>query len=109
MLLASVQQVCHASITFRFRVPLNRSHRATDWNNIRRCGGPSNCSPCGAAGNSMSTVSENTILLGTIDDEKRVRAGGVDTIDIDVIRTQQWLGRVRLAHRQILTDRLRLP
>jgi len=33
----------------------------------------------------MSTVSENTILLGTIDDEKRGRAAGVDTIDIDVI------------------------
>ena len=46
MLLAIVHQACHVPITLPFQVPLNRSHRASDWNHISRCDHLTNsCSP----------------------------------------------------------------
>ena len=67
MLLATVQRACHASITFRFRVTLKpkpQSYRLerTSVGVLTHRTAPLD----GAAGSSMSMVSENTMLLGTI-------------------------------------------
>jgi hypothetical protein len=62
VLLAVVQQSCHDTLTFGFRLPLKRIHMAWGWNKTPRCAGLSNCCHYWPAGGSMSPDR----LLGTI-------------------------------------------
>jgi len=68
MLLAVVQMACRVPITFAFRLPLNRHHRASGWSEHPTVRSPSELlSPLRRpAGSSMTRAQEYAIVLGTM-------------------------------------------